>query len=217
MGPRIAFHHRGGTVPLRCSPLSFDLPNFILCKAKSGGTDYAIELFCISRADNCPGDCRMSKCPSDGHFPGRFALTPADRAQALDQCQSFRESWFLEIWIPFPPIVCWKICQAVPCHRASQKPGCHWRIDDHADVFPFAERQELFLGIATNQRIGWLQGCYWCDAIGSLQLLQTEIRDTDPAHFSFPLQIAHGCPPFQSFNEIIGRPMDLVQINDVDV
>ena len=89
MGPRIAFHHRGGTAPLRCSPLSFDLPNFILSKAKSGGTDNAIDLFCISRADNCAGDCRMSKCPGDSKFSGRFAVTRADRAQALDQYQIF--------------------------------------------------------------------------------------------------------------------------------
>src|SRR5216117_395212 len=94
---RIAFDHGGGAVPLRCSLVSFDLPNFIWCKVKSGGTADAIDLFCISRADNCAGDCRMSKCPGDSKFSGRFAVTRADRAQALDQCQIFRESRFLEI------------------------------------------------------------------------------------------------------------------------
>lgn len=39
---------------------SFDLLNFVGRKAKIGATDDAIDLLCVSRADNCACDRRVS-------------------------------------------------------------------------------------------------------------------------------------------------------------
>src|SRR5258708_40103976 len=64
-----------------------------------------------------------------------------------------------------------------------------------------------------HERVPWLQRGDPCDFLCSLHLLHVEIRNPDPAHFSFTLQFRHRAPTFFKFCRILDRPMDLVEID----
>jgi len=68
----------------QCSAIRFDLFDFVRRQVKSAATDNAIDLFCVSDADNCARDCWVSQCPGDSDFCRRFAMTRAHNAKPFN-------------------------------------------------------------------------------------------------------------------------------------
>ena len=64
-------------------------------------------------------------------------------------------------------------------HLPGEQPGAHRRVHDHADPFALAEREQLPLGVALDQRVLRLERLDRRDLLDPPQLLDIEVRDAD--------------------------------------
>src|SRR5580692_3230012 len=60
----------------------------------------------------------------------------------IDQRQMAREIRFIEIRMPFAPVVFWKTGNPIAVHCPGQQTGRHRRVNDHPDPFALGSAEE---------------------------------------------------------------------------
>src|SRR5258705_13561716 len=99
----------------------------------------------------------------------------ADVLQQLGEPEVSVKPWFLELTIVLAPIAFRQISYPFSCHSSAEKPRHHRRVDDHANVVLFAERQDSIINVRMNERVGRLQRVNAFDIHCALQLCDVEV------------------------------------------
>src|SRR5436190_7534 len=159
----------------------------------------------------CPHDCHAA-IPAGANA---CVMSYGDGSQALNQRQVLGELWLLEAGGALPPVVVRKALDPLPRHGAGQQSRPHRRVDDHADSLALAERQNLVLRFAVDQRVWRLQRLDGGDCLSTLQLFDAEVRDADVACEALSFELGQRGPTFLDLL-VGGRPVDLVEVDRVE-
>ena len=96
-------------------------------------------------------------------------------------------------------------------------PRQHRRVNDDPDVVIFAVGRNAGFDFAAEHRVGRLVARDRRDLGAALHLFRAIVRDADRADFARFLQIDHCLPGFfECWAVVFGRPVNLVEIDDVD-
>ena len=178
---------------------SFNLVDIILVEVKVAGTHDSLCLLRIAGADDGSGHGGMAQRPGDCDFTDRTVVSIRHRTQTLDQRQIVRNIRFRKVGMPPPPVVRGQTGRALASHSAGQQTGSHRGINDDANALTQAVGQNLVFDLTVYQRIPRLQRSYGRYGLGTAELLNREVRDSNPAYLAFALQVGECRPSFFQF------------------
>src|SRR5712691_5163381 len=145
-------------------------------------------------------------------------MARGDFFQALDELEILGKLGLAKVGAVAAPVVFGQFRGTLAGHSPGQQTGSHGRVDDHSDTAALAIGQDFVFDAAANQRIRRLQRSDGSDFLGALELRDVKIGNADPADFAFFLQCGEGSPGFfEAWAVVFGRPVDLVQIDDIDL
>src|ERR1700732_3524275 len=174
----------------------FDLVDFIFSEMHFASAHGSLYLPRIAGSDDSAGHGGMAQRPGNCDFADRTLVAVGYLSHAPDQCQIVREIWFGKVGMPPAPVVRGQLSRALASHGAGQETGSHRGINDDPNAFTQAVGQNLVFDLAMHQRIPWLQRSHWSDGLGTLQLLDIEVGDSNPAYLAFALQVGERGPSF---------------------
>src|SRR5215218_9112652 len=200
-------------VAISCPP--FDHCDVVLAELEVGGVDDRICLVWSAEADDRAVDGRVAESPGDRGRAGGDAVALRHGLEALDERKPLAEPRLLEAWVVLAPVVLGQAGDPLAGHRTGQQAGAHRRVDDHADPLALGEGKDLPLGLAVDERVGWLQRLDRRDLLDAPELSDAEVGDADVANESLLLEFGEGTPPL--FDLLVGdRPVDLVEVDRLE-
>src|SRR5260370_11294604 len=137
-------------------------------------------------------------------------------AQAVDEFEIFRQAWLAKFRTAAAKIIGRQCGGALASHCSGEQAGGHRRVNNYTDSPLFSVRESFRFDLPPDQRVRRLKRRHRGNLFGALNLLRIEVRNADPANFSFFLERGKRLPSFfEPGTVVFRRPVDLVKIDRV--